>query len=150
MRGAGVTARACCSQRLGPELGTRNARKFLDCLLTTTSPCLLQTVAMGKPGDGGGGGNMDMGAAMQFGLMNALRTGNPLYDLIMCTVIPSIMVTSVPAREMTHVLAVAAHGGDDDQPSPPMVRHLRKGLPPADSRVSFTAVIPLLSHRRLH
>jgi hypothetical protein len=51
--------------------------------------------AMGKPGDGGGA-NMDMGAAMQFGLMNALRTGNPLYDLIMCTVIPSIMVTSSP------------------------------------------------------
>jgi len=39
------------------------------------------------PGDGGGV-NID---AVQFGLMNALRTGNPLYDLIMCTVIPTIM-----------------------------------------------------------
>ena len=29
---------------------------------------------------------------MQFGLMSALRTGNPLYDLIVCSLVPTIMV----------------------------------------------------------
>ena len=48
--------------------------------------------------------------AMQFGLMNALRTGNPLYDLIVCSVVPTIMVrlhiTAVRCRTEILVLSV--------------------------------------------
>ena len=33
-----------------------------------------------------------MSQAMQFGIMNSLRTGNAMYDLIMVTIVPSVMV----------------------------------------------------------